>query len=263
MSLIDNMRTKLTAIADAVRTKNGATDTYTLDGIATAILALEIGGGSSGDSGGSGGSSSGGDSGGSGSASIENGYTVNFYDADKVTLLESHSAKCGNWIDAPLSISTQYWRNIDSDYANSFPLKLDSAGTVNLYSSIISYTDLLYSKFGIDKAQYPYITIHIEIYKGAHYYWIFFAKSIETNDSTTLKLVNCMFNRKIFYFNSSDEIPFSNTDSIGLIKYILNNAIDTSLSSNSSYSYSYRDTVILHTNFDCNIEISTGKYRFS
>lgn len=111
----------------------------------------------------SGGSSGGGSSG----TTIENGYTVNFYNTDKV-LIESHSALFGNWIDKPISYEVTSWQNANG-HANQFPLTVESAdeGTVfDLYASIENLADKLYNHFGLDKEVYPYIMIMVRNYNS-------------------------------------------------------------------------------------------------
>lgn len=103
-------------------------------------------------------------------------YTVNFYDYDK-ELIETHTAKVGNQIGAPLSFDAVKWEDSDG-IAYMFPTTFNTVGDViNLYiSTATMYEDLIYDAAGLNKEDYPYLLIstsgigqamYVEFYKSA------------------------------------------------------------------------------------------------
>lgn len=183
MSSISDLRLKITAVANALRNKLGIKNEMTLDEMVTAIEGMEnpplqekevtTNGEVIPDEGYYGlskvnvnvptsGGSSGGGSGGSSTPAFTNGFTINFYNHDKV-LIESHSALCGMFIDAPMSYEAETWQNANG-YVNSFPLTvdIDKAGSVyDLYAGgAATCAQVLYSAYGVDVAEYPYVLIY-------------------------------------------------------------------------------------------------------
>lgn len=168
MALMDDLRTKLTAIGNAIRSKTGGSDPLTLDGMVDAINGISTGGGG------------GGGGGGTAGPVLDNGFTINFYNHDK-ELIEVHSAKCGMFIDKPLSYEAESWQN-ENGYINSFPLTVNSAGAVvDLYAGgAATCAQMLYSYYGIDAGEYPFLFIlahtndnlaRIYFAKTARHYW--------------------------------------------------------------------------------------------
>lgn len=147
MALMDDLRTKLTAIGNAIRSKTGGSDPLTLDGMVDAINGISTGGG-------------GGGGGGTAGPVLDNGFTINFYNHDK-ELIEVHSAKCGMFINKPLSYEAESWQN-ENGYINSFPLTVNSAGAVvDLYAGgAATCAQMLYSYYGVDVGTHPYVYIH-------------------------------------------------------------------------------------------------------
>lgn len=104
----------------------------------------------------SGGGSSGGGSGG-GSGAVENSYTVNFKVDGEI--VESHTAKVGNWIDAPMSYDLT-WVNGSGDVM-SFPLVGNEAETYTFLGEFRNLSPTLYTYYGLDASEYPYIFMYI------------------------------------------------------------------------------------------------------
>jgi hypothetical protein len=99
---------------------------------------------------------------GGGGAVLENGFTVNFYNASD-ELIDSHSTACGMYIDKPISYDCEAW--IDADgRINEFPLTITTFGMVrDLYPSDINLcSDVVYAHCGVDKEAYPYMLIMAE-----------------------------------------------------------------------------------------------------
>lgn len=166
MSVYDDLRTKFTAIGDAIRSKTGGSDLLPISSMAAAIDGITVGG-----SGGGGGTSGGGST----TPNIENGYTINFYNSDGA-LIQSHSAIYGNWVDKPTSYIPGYWEDANKS-PHQFPLVVDEdmgISVVNLYPK--STDDALYSYFGIDKSQYPYMMI--QSYSTDNWTQVIFARSV-------------------------------------------------------------------------------------
>ncbi len=159
LTKIEYLRSKITSLADHIRAKAGKSDAMTFAELEAAVDGISTG--SSGGGGSTGGGSSDSGNSGSGTATIENGYTINFYNTDNV-LIESHSAKFGMYIDAPLSYEAESWEN-ENGYVNSFPLTVteDMGETVyNLFAQKAkTYAEQLYTTFNIDSAIYPYVMI--------------------------------------------------------------------------------------------------------
>lgn len=135
MAVIDDLRTKLGAIGDAVRLKTASSDLLTMDGMVEAINSIATG------------------------TSIDGGYTVNFHDSEGV-LLQSHIAMYGYKVDLPLSHLVDHWEDADGQVVN-FPLILDADSGIDvldLYAAgSETYEYVIYKHFGVDKAQYPYL----------------------------------------------------------------------------------------------------------
>lgn len=103
-------------------------------------------------------------------ASIDGGYTVNFYDTDN-QLIESHSALCGNSIDRPIGYVPKGWID-NSGVMVAFPMKLATGqeGTVvDLFASGNTFTQYIQQLFEIDSTAYPYIAI---LFENADYNWL-------------------------------------------------------------------------------------------
>lgn len=111
-------------------------------------------------------------------------YTVNFYDYDQA-LIETHTAKVGNLIGSPLSFNAARWETSDgADQA--FPMTSDVVGAViDIYSFADSYSDMLYSHFEMDKAEWPYMLLNISDNGNCHSVQIYFIKSITSGIGTS------------------------------------------------------------------------------
>lgn len=166
LTKIEYLRSKITSLADHIRAKAGKSDAMTFAELEAAVDGISTGGSGGGGSTGGGSSDSG-----SGTSTIENGYTVNFHNTDKV-LIESHSAKFGMWIDAPISYTPNSWIN-ENGYRNQFPLTVEegSETTVfNLYPSTDTVADVIYAHCGVDVNTYPYLWVMCMWYNNSYLY---------------------------------------------------------------------------------------------
>lgn len=141
MALMDDLRTKLTAIGEAIREKSSEYGPLTMDEMPEAIRNI-VGGGAN---------------------NIENGYTVNFFDADS-NLVQSHSAIYGNWVDQPISHLVDHWED-SAGHVHMFPLVVTAdmgIEVVDVYEAGPStWERTLYNHFKVDKLRYPYLAVMI------------------------------------------------------------------------------------------------------
>ncbi|MBQ9700133.1 MAG: hypothetical protein IJV71_05860 [Lachnospiraceae bacterium] len=182
LTKIEYLRSKITSLADHIRAKAGKSDAMTFAELEAAVDGITTGSSS-------GGGGSTGDSG-SSTSTIENGYTINFYNYDKV-LIESHSALCGNYIDAPLSYVTDHWENANG-YVNQFPLTVseDSETKVfDLYAVAESNVDKLYALCNVDKETYPYVAVGV--LKSTWGVLVIFSETFTQGD-TSCTMPNCL-----------------------------------------------------------------------
>jgi hypothetical protein len=124
----------LTNIADSIRSKKGTTDL-----INPANYASEISGITGGDG-----------------SSIENGFTVNFHDAEN-NLIQSTSAIYGYQVYAPVSHMVDHWED-ENGKLIQFPLTVNpnsQTNEINVYESGPGTCErLIYAHFGISKTDY-------------------------------------------------------------------------------------------------------------
>lgn len=167
MSKVWINKSTLTDIANAIRSKKGSSALIDPSNFANEIQGISGGG-----------------------SSIANSFTVNFYNVDNA-LVEMHTAKCGNLVGSPLSISGGKWT--DSDGNNIvFPTTSDTTAVMNLYWTEIDYVNDFYKLFGVDKNEYPYFII-VNWFSSNPEWRIkpLFAKSI-SDDGGTLYDCLCM-----------------------------------------------------------------------
>lgn len=208
LTKIEYLRSKITSLADHIRAKAGKSGAMTFAELEAAVDGISTG--SSGGSTGGGSSDSG-----SGTATIEGGYTINFYDYDEI-LIESHSAKCGNHIDSPLSFIPAYWANANG-YKNTFPLTVasDSETKVyDLYAMAESIVDRLYSVFGVDKNIYPYVLMS-QSPNNTNRMDIYFAESYSQNSNGVIcALTNVLVNQDNSNIWVGSDIDMTNIGSV-------------------------------------------------
>ena len=143
-NLIIANKSDLVAIADAIRTKAGISDSLSFpQGFVSGISGIS----------GSGSGTGVGNSGG-----IDSGYTVNFYNDGE--LIENHSALIGNYINAPLNVSADSWKNLDNTIIYQFPFTSDVENAVyDMYAIKSTYAEKLLSHWGLSLNENPYIAI--------------------------------------------------------------------------------------------------------
>lgn len=106
---------------------------------------------------GGGGSSGGGSGSGTGGITeITDGFTARFFDENN-DILQVTKVRNGLWLDKP-QYECGSWQNIETGFPNTFPLLLEC--DVDFYArSTATYADRLYAFYGVDKIEYPYISI--------------------------------------------------------------------------------------------------------
>lgn len=138
MALMDDLRTKLTAIGEAIRRKTSGSEPLTMDAMVEAINNITTGG-----------------------TNIEDGYTINFYDADNI-LIQSHSAKYGYWVDQPITHIVDHWEDASGNL-HMFPLVVTAdmgIEAVDVYEAGPATIErLLYKHFGVDKSVYTHLVV--------------------------------------------------------------------------------------------------------
>lgn len=180
-------------VADAIREKNGVTNTYKISEMGAAIRAIKTepklqnktiteNGTYTADS----------EFDGLGevtvevesSGGLENGYNIMFYD-DSNRELEFRSIRQGLSIDAPI-YTCKAWKTSDKTPV-VFPIT--PTGDMDIFANNDTYAKQLYDYYGIDNAIYPYVAISISPqYSGSSlYYWfLVFTKSIDRNTTSFL-----------------------------------------------------------------------------
>ena len=192
------------------------------------------------------------------SLTIKGGYTINFYNHNK-ELIESHSAKCGNYIDKPISYLTGSWQN-ENGYANAFPLTAEEEGTViNLYASDeIDCATQLYNYFGLSKEDYPHLMITISNdsqYGGAQVYFGH-ASYFAIDDSTSRNIIMFMNPLKIGKTAYANSFAWGD-DMSKNIQIFISSCGELSDSSNGNMATSPDSAIISYTNFE--IEVTDGR----
>lgn len=170
MAFMDDLRTKLTNIADAIRLKVGAYEqvmmpdgsvveekkVFTLDNMVTAINSIENS---------------------SSTSEIENGYTAKFYKANN-DLIEVHSALAGYSIDAPINYNPVKWLDESNNTVVTFPFTSSEAGEVYEFKGFngTTYTDRLCEFFGVTNYKYVVVLCKVD------WIYVFFTDFIDEGD---------------------------------------------------------------------------------
>lgn len=232
----------LTDIADSIRSKKGTTKLIDPSNYAQEISGIE--------------------SGGSSGSTFENGYTVNFHDADGV-VVESHSAACGNKIYAPASYVAQYWTDSDG-VSYRFPFTSNEVGKVyDLFGTGAGTCEtMIYHVCGVSKEEYPFMFInavnssnpHVRAVFFKDYYvegtTLYYGKNQETSEITGYVITNNVI--------SNGEVTSTKFDALTVTKELVDSASITTTTNSTSGNYrtgSYPDYCQPYTNFDADVSI--------
>jgi hypothetical protein len=210
--LIDEIT--LTNIADSIRSKKGTTEL-----INPANYASEI-------------------SGITGGSSIENGFTVNFYNGND--LIESHIAKCGNDVYAPATLVSQYWTD-ENGVTYIFPFTTNEVGKViNLYKTGAGSCEaMIYDACGVDKNEYPYVLLSSASNTGTNkpVYARFFKRYTESSSgSITIGRADNITDGFIYtnYVRSGSEVTEEKYDILTMAKSLVQSKNDIKINTNTS-----------------------------
>lgn len=166
---------------------------------------------------------------------IDNGYSVNFYNHDKI-LIETRGAKCGNSIIPPYSYEADAWED-ESGYSYSFPYTVPIADTGKVYNmfaaGLKTVEQELYSFYEIDKQEYPHLLLMSNgiLESGAGWDIIAFAKSygIGKVGSRNYLQVNGL------YKNFGMYCVVNSTNLNDFVKYVRANVTSESFINGTSY----------------------------
>ena len=147
MSAVEQLTTKLTAIADAIREKNGLPWTMSIDEMPVAIRNLESGEESE------------------DTPIIENSFTVNYHNADN-ELIESHTVLCGHEVPDCIALETYYWVD-ENELVVSVPVLSLTPAIFNLFPRNSETYKRFYSLYEINESDYPYLLVGIRSSEGS------------------------------------------------------------------------------------------------
>ena len=172
--------------------------------------------------------------------SVLGGYTVKYYDLDG-ELIESRSTKYGMAIGSPVSFTAQRWTD-ENDNIIELPFTVTEdmdINIINLYSSNPgTYTDKLYSAFGINPEEYPVVFLKQYLRSGSGSYYgesaIYFAKSISGGGTTVISLESGL--------RATPYVYVSNVDIKELVDAFCETPSDPNFKLNSISSTAYNDS---------------------
>lgn len=189
---------------------------------------------------------------GSGGTSIDDGYTVNFYDVDH-NLVQTTSTKYGYKTDIPLSYLVDHWEDAEGS-VKIFPLTYNADSgmdVLNVYESELVTCDvILYRHFGVDRDEYPLIALNLASNSNSGGSSIAFFKDdqMTTSEDVVYGDKYLKFNSEVLQQLNSDFIIVDWTDNMSdNITNFINKVTELSLSSDTiSCGRSY---CLLYTNF--------------
>lgn len=185
---------------------------------------------------------------------LEDGWDVMFYDEYKRGLA-SYSIKKGHAINPPV-YTCKNWQNADKEVI-TFPYK--PTEDVIFYALNLTYADLLYEHFGVDKGVYPYVMVQV-IHKTTNssypytYKIAFFDTITKSINQPRLVGVNSNISQSTHDYYISD---------LANVEEVVNAIKERVTTINSSYSADIVDensTTLFYThytNFDYSFNYST------
>lgn len=204
--------------------------------------------------------------GGSDSPTLENGYTVNFYNHNKI-LIDVHSTLCGMNINPPDSYDADAWVNEDGSQI-TFPYTVSDSTSTRVYnfyaSGALTCAQQLYAHFGVDISIYPILVIGL---CGYSQFKIVFAASHEFSEAGVndnggsydayygVKLYNTLAYSSSVDWDGTTFNSLS-ANSLELTKYIVTNYTNDNLSATDSIiinvnsGYTYTNYCHIHSNVD-------------
>jgi len=199
-----------------------------------------------------------------GGSSVEGGFTVNFYDADKV-LIESHSVELGVNVYTPVEYSVDFWIDSDGNYY-TFPLTCNEVGKVyDLYLAEAPTCErIIYSHCGVNEEEYPYLVLLIPSSYTALKFDVTFWKDLPTYNGTRLLLASGSHCLRSELLHGGDDITTAAYDIVSMTSIVKSYSISLTQTSSTNYTWVIEQSTegakgTMYTNFDLSGNTKGGR----